>query len=156
MLRVAISAQSKAMPKAYSNDLRGKLLEAFAAGRGTLQGLAAQFGVSWGYSKKIRAQQLRTGRKERPEQSQHGPVSRVTPVVQQQLRSAVRRQPDITLAELQQRVEQGCGLRLSRSLLWLWLRRLGLRHKKNAPRPRTRQRGKPVATRNLVGLGKRS
>ena len=35
-------------------------------GRGTLQELAKPFGVSWEYSKKIRAQQLKTGQKERP------------------------------------------------------------------------------------------
>jgi transposase len=42
------------MPRAYSNDLRCKLLESYEAGRGSLQELAKQFGVSWGYSKKIR------------------------------------------------------------------------------------------------------
>src|SRR5215813_13318643 len=42
------------------DDLRCKLLEAYEAGRGSLQELAKEFGVSWGYSKKIRAQQLKT------------------------------------------------------------------------------------------------
>jgi transposase len=126
----AISA-SQSMPRAYSDDLRCKLLEGYEAGRGTLRELATQFGVSWGYSKKIRAQQLRSGQKERPKQSQHGPASRVSPLVQQQLRSALRQQPDLTLAELQQRIEQTTGVGLSRSWLWLWLQRLGLRHKKN-------------------------
>ena len=41
------------MARAYSDDLRCKLLEAYEAGRGSLQELAKQFGVSWGYSKKI-------------------------------------------------------------------------------------------------------
>jgi transposase len=101
------------------------------AGRGTLQELARQFGVSWGYSKKIRAQQLRTGRKQRALQSQRGPASRLTPGVEQQLRSALRRQPDMTLAELRQRLQETTGVTISRSRLWVWLRRLDLRHKKN-------------------------
>lgn len=130
------------MPKPYSDDLRRKLLEAYAAGRGTLQELAAQFGVSWGYSKKIRGQQLRTGRMERPPQGRHGPVSQVGSGVQQQLRSAVRQRPDVTLAELQPQVEKATQLRLSRSLVWLWLRRLGLRHKKNRSTPRSRTRAR--------------
>lgn len=85
------------MAQAYSDDLRRKLLEAYEAGTGTLQEVAARFRVSWGYSKKVRGQQLRTGRKERPVQSQHGPLSRVTTAAQQQLRAAVRQPPDVTL-----------------------------------------------------------
>ena len=143
------------MPKAYSNDLRCKLLEAYAAGKGSLRDLAEQFGVSWGFSKKIRGQQLRTGQKERPAQEQHGPVSCVTAEVQQQLRVAVRQQPDVTLAELRQRIQERSGVRLSKSSVWLWLQRLGLRHKKNAARPRTRQRRKFMAAGRLVGTGQR-
>ena len=119
------------MPRAYSDDLRCKLLEAYEAGQGSLQELAKQFRVSWGYSKKIRAQQLRTKRKERPQQLRHGPVSRLTPAVEQQLRSALRQQPDLTLAEVQQRLAERAGISLSRSRLWVWLQRLGWRHKKN-------------------------
>src|SRR5450759_648074 len=69
------------MPQAYSDDLRRKLLEAYEAGAGSLRELATRFRVSWGYTKKIRGQQLRTGQKERPVQSQHGPASRVTAAV---------------------------------------------------------------------------
>jgi len=118
------------MPRAYSDDLRCKLLEAYEAGRGSLRELATQFRVSWGFSKKIRAQQLRSGQKERPKQSQHGPVSRLRQV-EQPLRAALRQQPDLTLAELQQRIAETTGVAVSRSRLWVWLRGLGLRHKKN-------------------------
>lgn len=130
------------MPRAYSDDLRCKLLEAYEAGRGSLQELAKQFRVSWGYSKKIRAQQLRSGRKERPQQSQHGPVSRLTPAVEQQLRSALRRQPDLTLAELREHLHQTTGVQVSRSRLWVWLRGLGLRHKKNRSGRKNKTAGK--------------
>lgn len=143
------------MPKAYSDDLRCRLLEAYEAGRGTLRDLAEVFRVSFGYAKKIRGQQLRTGQKERPVQSQHGPVSCVTAEVQQQMRTALRQQPDMTLAELQERIQQSRGVRLSRSLTWLWLRRLGLRYKKNSAGRRTRARRKPVATRRMVGTATR-
>ena len=66
------------MPQPYSDDLRRELLEAYEAGQGSLRELALQFRVSWGYSKKIRAQPLRSGGKERPPQKRHGPVGRVT------------------------------------------------------------------------------
>jgi transposase len=138
---MAISAKAS-MPRAYSDDLRCKLLQAYEAGRGSLQELAMQFGVSWGYSKKIRAEQLRTGRKERLAQSRHGPASRLTAAVEQQLRSALRQQPDLTLAELQQRLAQRTGVGISRSRLWVWLQRLGLRHKKNRSGRRSRRAAK--------------
>jgi transposase len=128
------------MPQPYSDDLRGKLLEAYEAGQGSLRELAQQFRVSWGYSKKIRAQQLRSGHQQRPPQQRHGPAGRVTPQVQQQLRSAVRQQPDVTLAELQQRIQQSTGVELGRSWLWVWLQRLGLRHKKNRSARKSKNR----------------
>jgi transposase len=62
--------------------------------------------------------------------------------VQQQLRAAVRQQPDVTLLELQQRVQQGAGVWLSKSLLWLWLQRLELRRKKNLSTRRNKRLAK--------------
>lgn len=74
-------------------------------------------------------------RVERRRQSRYGPVSRVTPAVEEQLRSELRRQPDLTLRELGERLEQSCRLRLSRTRLWEVLRRLGLRRKRNRSPP---------------------
>ena len=119
------------MARAYSDDLRSRILRAYERGRLGLEALADQFGVSYGYTKKIRRQQLQSGRVERPLQSRYGPVSRVTPEVEEQLRSELRRQPDLTLRELTERLEQSRRLRLSRTRLWEVLRRLGLRRKKN-------------------------
>ena len=104
---------------------------AYAGGGVSLRALAERFAVSFEYVRKIRKQQLRTGRMERVPQARHGPASRVTVAVQQQLRGQVREQPDLTLAELQQRLRKTAGVPMSKSLLWLWLQRLGLRVKKN-------------------------
>jgi transposase len=123
------------MPRPYSDDLRSKLLEAYAAGRGGLQELASQFGVSYGYAKKIRGQQLESGRLERPHQLRHGPTGLLSAELKQHLRTAVRRQPDVTLAELKQQLWEAHRVPISQSRLWYWLRGLGLRHKKNAARP---------------------
>jgi len=119
------------MARAYSDDLRGKILRAYERGRLGLEALAEQFGVSYGYTKKIRRQQLQSGRVERVPQSRHGPVSRVTPEVEEQLRQELQRQPDLTLQELAERLEQSRQLRLSRSRMWVVLGRMGLRRKKN-------------------------
>ena len=124
------------MAQPYSNDLRCKLLEAYEAGGGSLRALALQFRVSWGYSKKIRAQQLLTGRKERPEQSRHGPMSRVTEAVKERLRRLLRQQPDMTLEELRDALMAEEGVQLSRSRVGQIVQQLGLRRKKNPSTPR--------------------
>jgi transposase len=128
------------MPRAYSDDLRTKLLKAYAAGRGSLSELASQFGVSYGYAKKIRVQQLETGRLERRRQLRHGPTGQLSAEIKQYLRAVVARQPDVTLAELCQQLRSAHQVQISRSRLWYWLRGLGLRHKKNAARPGAGQR----------------
>lgn len=128
------------MPRAYSDDLRLKLLKAYAAGRGSLEELARQFGVSYGYSKKIRRQQLETGQVGRPRQLRHGPAGQLNAEIRQYLRTAVAKQPDVTLAELQERLRNIHRIEISCSRLWYWLRGLGLRHKKNAARPGAGQR----------------
>lgn len=128
------------MARAFSNDLRRRILVAYAGGGVSLRALAERFAVGFEFVRKIRKQQLRTGQMERVLQARHGPVSRVTAAVQEQLRGQLREQPDLTLRELQQRVRQNAGVELSKSLLWLWLQRLGLRLKKNRSTLKSRRR----------------
>jgi transposase len=80
---------------------------------------------------------------ERVRQSRHGPISRVTAEVEEQLREELRRQPDLTLQELGERLEHRQQLRLSRSRLWVVLRRMGLRRKKNRSMRPSRTARKP-------------
>jgi len=134
------------MPRSYSDDLRCKILQAYERVEVGLERLANQFGVSYGFTKKIRRQQLQSGQMERPAQLLHGPASRVTELVQEYLRRQVRSQPDRTLAELGQGLEQSLHVRLSKTRLCLELQRLGLRRKKNLSTPKSR-------TRKKVGSG---
>lgn len=136
------------MAKAYSNDLRRKLLEAHDRGEGSLQELAEQFGVSAPWAWKISSQRRRTGQMERVEQ-RHGPRSRVTEAVEGRLRSLVRERPDRTLAELQRGLWEGAGVRFSSQHLWRVLGRMGLRLKKNRSTPRNKTR------RRISGVVKR-
>jgi transposase len=132
------------MAQPISDDLRSRILEAYEAGAGSLRALAAQFRVSWGYSKKIRMQQVRSGEKRRPPQRRHGPVSRMTAEVQERVRNWVRAQPDLTEAELCEQLA-GIGVQASRSLVGRLLRQMGLRLKKN---PSMRPNGTPRPTSN--------
>ena len=90
-------------------------------GVGTLQELTRQFRVSWGYSKKIRRQQLQTGHKERPQASRHGAVSRLSGAVRERLRHWLQEQPDLTEAELRERW-QGIGVTVGQSRVGQGLR----------------------------------
>jgi transposase len=123
----------------YSNDLRRKFLQAYEKGKGTLGKLAEQFGVSVGWAKKISAARTRTGQIDRPPW-RRGPVSRVTGEVQQWIRERIGRQPDMTLMELQQQLQEAKGLRLSIGRLWLALRQMGLPLKKSHSTPRSKKR----------------
>ena len=126
------------MPRPYSDDLRCKILQVYERSQLGLEALAEQFGVSYGYTKKIRRQQLQTGQRERVLQLRYGPVSRVSAEVEEQLRAELRRQPDLTLAELGERLQASQRLRLSKTRLSEVLLRLGLRRKKNRSTPPSR------------------
>jgi len=136
------------MAKAYSDDLRRKLLEAHDRGEGSLLELAKRFGVSVPWAWKISRQRRRSGQMERVEQ-RHGPRSCMTAAVQASLRGLVRQQPDVTLMELQQRLWASERVRVSYQHLWRVLQNMGLRLKKSrsTPRNKTRSRSKPVVRR---------
>jgi transposase len=119
------------MAQAFSDDLRRRILQTYERENMSLPAVAERFSVSYDYVKKIRQHQLKTNQMERTPQSRYGRVSRVTPDVQKQMKGEVHEQPDITLQELKERMHKTQKVRLSRSLLWLWLERLGLRRKKN-------------------------
>ena len=136
------------MAKAYSDDLRRKLLEAHDRGEGSLRQLAQRFGVSVPWAWKISRQRRRSGQMERVEQ-RHGPPSRMTAAVQASLRGLVREQPDLTLMELQQRLWVSERVRVSFQHLWRVLQNMGLRLKKSRsmPKNKTRWRSKPGVRR---------
>lgn len=124
-------SDSVAMARAYSDDLRGKVLAAYAAGRGTFKELAERFGVSYGWVAKIHAMELRNGSRLRPPQRSRGRQSRIDAGL---VRSLVKRRPDIVLRELQQEMREA-GTAVSIAHLARVLRRLGLRLKKSRSMP---------------------
>jgi len=129
------------MAKAYSNDLRRKLLEAHDREEGSLQELALRFAVSVPWAWKISSQRRRTGQMERLEQ-RHGSPSRATAEVEGRLRSLLREQPDRTLLELQQGLEEAEEVHFSIQHLARLLRRLRLPLKKSRSVRRSKTRRK--------------
>jgi transposase len=122
------------MGKPLGDDLRRKLLFAYDQGEGTLEELASRFVVSVGWAKKISATRHRTGQAERvphkPGRKPHAGVE-----AQQQVRAWFVQQPDLTLAEVQQKLLSEAGVSLSLPQVWKLLRKLGLRLKKSRSTP---------------------
>jgi transposase len=136
------------MARCYSDDLRRKLLSAYDRGEGTLTQLAARFSVSVGWARKISMQRGRTGQAERVPH-RPGRKLRAGEDVQQQVRAWFRAQPDLILAEVQARLLDEAGIRLSIPQVWYLLRRLGLRLKKSRSTP-------PSATAKPISSGAKS
>lgn len=122
------------MARAYSDDLRRRILEALERGEGIESELAIRFGVSYGYVKKIRRQQLRTGQMSRVPHHP-GRKAKFTEPVRERLRDWLRHQPDLTLAELQDKLFDQVSLGVSRPSLWLVLKKMGWRLKKSRSTP---------------------
>jgi len=133
--------QNYTMAKAYSDDLRRRLLEAHDRGEGSWQELACRFAVSVPWAWKISSQRRRTGQMERVEQ-RHGSPSRATAEVEARLRRLLREQPDRTLVELQQGLWEAEGVHFSIQHLWRLLRRMSLPLKKSHSARRNRTRRK--------------
>ena len=130
----------RTMARAYSDDLRRKLLEAHQAGEGTLSELARRFRVSWAWARKISAAMGRTGGMERPPGAVRGRRSRVTAEAVEYLAARVGNQPDRTLEKLREDLERDLGIVVGVTQLWTVLKRMGLRFKKSRSTPPSRIR----------------
>lgn len=139
------------MAKAYSDDLRRKVLEAHAAGEGILEELAERFRVSVSWVYKISAALGKTGKMERQPGAKRGRVSKVTPAIENFIQEAIQRRSDLTLAELQLKLFEQRQLEISIGRLWQVVDRLGLRFKKKSARGRTRPSSHPRTPRQLAG-----
>ena len=132
------------MPQALSDDLRCRILQAYARQEGSQRELGLRFGVSFEYVRKIRKQWRRTGCMERVPQKRHGRPSRITEAVKEKLRSWLQEQPDRTLAELGEALAAE-GVRVGRSRVSLVLQQMGLGLKKSRCTPASATR-RPTAS----------
>jgi transposase len=136
------------MAKPYDDDLRRKFLAALDRGEGTISELSGRFGVSVAWGWKISAARKRSGKAERV---RHRPGRKrlVGAAIEPRVLNWVREQTDLTLAELQAKLQQEAQISLCLSGVWRLVRRLGLRLKKSRSTP-------PSATRKPTDNGARS
>jgi transposase len=101
------------MGRAYSDDLRVRILEASERSEGSCRVLANRFGVSWEYVRKVRQQLIRNGNRRRLTQSRFGVRTRVTDEVRAHMLALVEAQADITIAELRDKILAEKGVAIS-------------------------------------------
>jgi transposase len=142
------------MARAYEDDLRRKIFEAHGKGHGSFRTLAVVFGVSLGYVEKIFRQRQASGQAERV-RYKPGPKSRLTTEVSSRIATLVATHPDLTVAELRERLAEDIGVKMSWSMVRLWLGQLDLRLKKSRSTPSsgTRKQTASVAKSSLNTSG---
>ena len=117
------------MPAPLSMDLRRRIVETVLEGS-SIRSAARRFAVSPSAAIKLMQRVRATGS---PAPGRYGGHRR--PVLEPhraELERLVAGEADLTLAELRDRLQRGCGIRVGLSTLHVTLRRLGLRHKKRA------------------------
>jgi transposase len=115
--------------KAYSQDLRERVVRACDEGRGTRQQIADLFGVSTAWVRRLLQRRRLTGSLA-PRSHAGGPAPKMTPDRRDRLAALVTQQPDATRAELRDRLDAPVHL----STVARAVRRLGLTVKKTTGR----------------------
>jgi len=113
------------MKKTLSVDLRERIVAAYDAKEGTREEVAKRFRVSVGMVKKLLTQKARTGDL-RPRHRFSGRKARLMPDHGAGLKALIAQEPDLTLAELKDRLALDCTVA---AMHWV-VGRLGLTYKK--------------------------
>jgi transposase len=123
--------------KAYSLDLRQKILRSSDQGLGSQRAIAAFFGVSLSFVEKLLRRRRTTGDiAPRPHAGGRRPSCDEAALAQ--VRRLVREQPDITLAEVCERLLAERGLRVSVPTMGRLVIKLRLPRKKSRSTPANR------------------
>ena len=121
--------------RAYSHDLRQRVLDAVLRGEGSLRQIARRFVVDLSFVVRLLQTYRRTGSiAPKPHGGGHPPA--LGPEDLERLRELVCKQPDATLEELRRRLGVAC----STAAICRALNKLGLPRKKKVPRANDRDR----------------
>jgi putative transposase len=127
------------MGAAYSQDLRRKVVDAYAQREGSMRVLARRFKVSLGFVRDLLKRYRATGTL-KPKAYRRGAKPKVDEAGEHFLRELIQQEPALPLWELSERYEQRWGVAVSKSALDRTLRRLKITRKKTALRSTPRQR----------------
>lgn len=115
--------------KAYSLDLRQKIIEAYLNQEGSIRQLAVRFKVAKSFIQKLIKRYKEEGTIE-PLPHNGGPVAKLTGQ-KKLIKELVREKPDYTLQQLCDRVKEKTGISVSISTMCIQLQKLNLTTKKN-------------------------
>lgn len=121
--------------KTLSLDLRERILASYDAGKGTRQDIADRYDVSLGMVKKLLSQRKRTG-DIAARHSYAGRKPYFTQAHRAQMKTLIKKQPDLTLGELREEMKLDCSL----PAIYYVLRDMNMTFKKNASRQRAKAR----------------
>lgn len=130
-MRVTLHQEYAPAMQAYSLDLRQRVVRAYEQGHGSIAEIAEQFSVSIGFVKKMLRQWRSTGDLT-PLPHGGGKPRSLPDALRQKLRRKVQKQDDISLAELQDFLQQEEQTSVHLSTVSRTLKELGLPRKKSA------------------------
>jgi transposase len=133
--------------KAYSQDLRGRVLAAADGGEPVGQ-IATLLRVSVSYVSKVLSRRQRTGQTTALPQRCHLP--RKLAALQGAIEAQVISRPDATIAELRAWLSETHQVSASTGLMWKTLAALNLTVKKVAPRGRAKPCGRCQSTHRMA------
>ena len=116
--------------KAYSEDLRSRVIGAYRGGEGTQKEIAERFCVSRSSVQQWIRRHNETGSLE-PSKAARGPSSKLEGAALRALLDFIRRKPDATLDECSTELRQQLGLSVSPATLCRALKKFGFSRKKN-------------------------
>lgn len=115
--------------RAYSLDLRQRVVLAYERGKGTISKVAEQFNVGESFVKKMLRQKREQG-SVAPLAHGGGRQPSLSEKEHRLLRQKVKEQPDVSLAELQEHLRVKANVQVSLPTIHRSLRRSGLSRKK--------------------------
>jgi len=121
--------------KAYSTDLRQRIVDTYNKAEGSVRELAARFKVAPKTVQNYLNLERETGSVE-PRPHGGGPAPKLDDAGVQELRAVVEEKNDRTLDEVANELDRRRKVRVGRSTVWRILDRLGITRKKNATRRR--------------------
>lgn len=116
--------------KAYSLDLRQKIVEAYEKGNRSQRQLARDFGVALSFIQKLLKRYRETG-SYAPKKRRYQTPCKLDPEKLEVLKAIVQQKNDATLAELRQELAKRTGVTVGISTLFRMFKKLNFTYKKN-------------------------
>lgn len=141
--------------KAYSVDLRQKIVDAYNQQEGSQRQLAKRFRVSLTFIESL-LKRYRTDGTVEPRAHGGGQVAKLSPEQQAVLAALVEEDNDAILVELCDRLKQRVGVCISRATMGRYIQKLKLTRKKNFARNPARHRASAAVAGTVLARNWRS